>query len=347
MEDILSMLLVPDSAVIQQGTKQLREAFKDPEVIPALCNTVGASQNPQVRQYAAVLLRKRLSKSKHWTELPVNVRNGIKQGILQALVSEPEKFVKNSIAQFIGTIVRHEFPSKSWPEVMHFLQQLTSSDNMSEKELGMYTLSVISEVSPDQFLPHAQSMGVLFSNVLNSVQDLGSRLAYYTVLTMNHFVPLAVVDQALVIVYHQLMPRVMQIVRALIVTDEEQAIEAMEIFDNLVQCVTAVIVPHIKPLVEMCLEFASNKTLGDGIRVKALSFIGWLTRNKKKAVVKNKLVQPILEVVFQLMSVPPENEEKEEYFSEDVDGSTPMTCATQTLDILALHLPPDKLLPPL
>lgn len=60
----------------------------------------------------------------------------------------------------------------------------------------MYTLSVISEVSPDQFLPHAQSMGVLFSNVLNSVQDLGSRLAYYTVLTMNHFVPLAVVDQA-------------------------------------------------------------------------------------------------------------------------------------------------------
>jgi hypothetical protein len=63
--------------------------------------------------------------------------------------------------------------------------------------------------------------------------------------------------------------------------------------------------------------------------------------------VKLKLVQPILEVLFQLMSVPPENEDKEEYFSEDVDASTPMTCATQTLDILALHLPPDKLLPPL
>ena len=47
------------------------------------------------------------------------------------------------------------------------------------------------------------------------------------------------------------------------------------------------------------------------------------------------------------MSTPPENEEKEEYFCEDEDANTPMTCATQTLDVLALHLPPDKLLPPL
>jgi hypothetical protein len=78
------------------------------------------------------------------------------------------------------------------------------------------------------------------------------------------------------------MPRLMQSIRALIVTDEERAVEAMEIFDNLVESVIAVIVPYIKPLVAMCLELASNKTLGDSIRVKALSFIVWLTRNKKK-----------------------------------------------------------------
>jgi hypothetical protein len=63
--------------------------------------------------------------------------------------------------------------------------------------------------------------------------------------------------------------------------------------------------------------------------------------------VKHKLAQPMLEVLFQLMSVRPENDDSEEYFTEDTDASTPMTCATETLDILALHLPPDKLLPPL
>lgn len=78
------------------------------------------------------------------------------------------------------------------------------------------------------------------------------------------------------------MPRLMQTVRALVVTDEERAVEVMELFDDLVESATVVIVPSIKPLVDMCLEFASNKTLGDGIRVKALSIIGWLTRTKKK-----------------------------------------------------------------
>lgn len=62
---------------------------------------------------------------------------------------------------------------------------------------------------------------------------------------------------------------------------------------------------------------------------------------------KHKLAQPIIEVLFQLMSVRPENDDSEEYFSEDADASTPMTCANETLDTLALHLPPDKLLPPL
>jgi hypothetical protein len=60
----------------------------------------------------------------------------------------------------------------------------------------MYTLNVISEVSPDHFLPHIQSMVFLFSNTLNSVEDLGSPLAYYTILTMDHFIPVAAGDQA-------------------------------------------------------------------------------------------------------------------------------------------------------
>nr|CAD7264449.1 unnamed protein product [Timema shepardi] len=346
MEEILAKLLVADSAIIQQGTQELREAFKNVDVIPALCNVIGVSQNPQIRQYAAVLLRKRLNKAKHWTKLSINVRNGIKEGILQALINEPEKFVKNAIAQFIGTIVKHEFPNKTWPEVLQFIQQMINSDNMTDKELGMYTLSMITEISSDQFLPHASSLVYMLANTLNQLENLSSPLSYYTLLTMIHIVPLVEGDQALANLFTQLMPRVMEAVRALVQTDEDKAVEVMELFDDLVESVISVIVPHIKPLVEMCLMFAANKDLGDPIRVKALGFIGWIARSKKKAIVKHKLVQPIVDVLFLLMSVPPDNEEMEEYFIDD-ESSTPMTCATQTLDILALHLPPDKLFQPL
>lgn len=57
-----------------QGTNELREAFKRPEAVPALCNVLSTSSSPQIRQYAAVLLRKRLSKQRNWGKLPIEVQ---------------------------------------------------------------------------------------------------------------------------------------------------------------------------------------------------------------------------------------------------------------------------------
>lgn len=62
-------------------------------------------------------------------------------------------------------------------------------------------------------------------------------------------------------------------------------------------------------------------------------------------IVKLNLVEPILHVLFRLMSVAPDDENEEEYFPDLEESSTPSTVANQTLDVLALHLPPEKLLP--
>ena len=57
MEVILGKLLQPDNEVIKSATEELRAAFKQPGVIPELCAVLGSSQQVQIRQYAAVLLR--------------------------------------------------------------------------------------------------------------------------------------------------------------------------------------------------------------------------------------------------------------------------------------------------
>lgn len=44
--------------------------------------------------------------------------------------------VKNSIAQLIGVIVKHELPNNGWPEVLQFVQQLVTSENLNDKEVG-------------------------------------------------------------------------------------------------------------------------------------------------------------------------------------------------------------------
>lgn len=55
--------------------------------------------------------------------------------MLQAYIGEQEKLVKNSIAQFIGIIGKHEFPTNSWPEILHFIHTLCNSDNLLDKEV--------------------------------------------------------------------------------------------------------------------------------------------------------------------------------------------------------------------
>lgn len=55
--------------------------------------------------------------------------------MLQALVNEQERLVKNAIAQFIGIIGKHEFPDNTWPEILQFVHTLTSSDTIFDKEV--------------------------------------------------------------------------------------------------------------------------------------------------------------------------------------------------------------------
>ncbi|CAM1298413.1 Uncharacterised protein r2_g799 [Pycnogonum litorale] len=90
MENILKKLLVPDNAILNEATAELKAAFKDDNVYKVLCEVLSSSEENQVRQYAAVLLRNRFSRSKRWNDLPVQLKNGIKSCVLQRIVSEEE-----------------------------------------------------------------------------------------------------------------------------------------------------------------------------------------------------------------------------------------------------------------
>ena len=96
------------------------------------------SQNFQIRQYSFVLLRRRLGKLRNWQLVTKDVQNNIKQGMLKALVAEPEKPVRSAIAQFIGILVRHEFPKQDpWAtELLTFLYESCASPDSHQSEVG-------------------------------------------------------------------------------------------------------------------------------------------------------------------------------------------------------------------
>ncbi|EFX65679.1 hypothetical protein DAPPUDRAFT_303554 [Daphnia pulex] len=343
VDEILAKVLEPDNESIRTGTAELKEAMKRPTICPTLLHIGKYSTSPQIRQYALVLLRKRLSKYYHWEKLTVDFKHGIKSGLLDALTREPEISVRNSAAQVVASIAKHELAERKWPELLEFMQQLCCQGKPNEKELGLYILSIVADSAGEEFKIFLKPFVSIFHSAL---QDSNTTSAYYAGITLKNLIPYIGTDEATMI--QPLIPKVLIVVRNFIVIDGAKAVNLMEIWEELLETEVSILAPHLKAVTELCLEIASKKELDDAIRIKALSFIATLARLKKKSMIKNKLVSPILQTLFALMTEADEEEEDDDDDEYDqVESSKPCIVAAQTLNEMALHLPPDKVITPL
>jgi len=335
----LQRLLLPDNEVIKAATQDLKNAFKSPEVIPQLCDVLSRSQEVQIRQYAAVLLRKKFSKPSAWNKFSASDRNMLKSGCLSALETEADSTVRASLAQLVATLAKHEMASQGitgWPEVMTLIQTKLGSGAAPDRVLGAMTVSVLAEVAGEQITTHLKDFLGLFRKTLT---DSELEVAFYTIVAMTHLVKRTSSDE--VVLFQQLIPLVLTKIEEIASVDQDRAIQAIDIFDELIESEVSIVVPHIKPMVELCLRIsqAQGGQVEDGLKIKAISFMGQLTRLKKKTIVKHKLYIPMIQVIFGVM-VAKDLEDDDDDAEEDDD--TPELAASQTLDILALNLPPEK-----
>ncbi|XP_041670065.1 importin-4 isoform X2 [Cheilinus undulatus] len=341
LEHLLSQLTLPDNAVIQQATAQLKQAFKDPGIIPALCSVMSSSQNPQIRQSATVMLRLRVKK--HWKKISPNDRESLKAVVLQAFMQETEHTVQHALSQLCAVMVKHETP-ESWPALLQLLTQSTKSSNPQDRQIGLLLLNKVIESNPEPFKPHYCQLLQLFSATL---QDHNNPTAmYYCILSLTAITAYTGTEEM-----HQMrsiIPTLIVALKHLIKADQDKATEAMEVFNELMESEVSIIVPHISDMVSFCLEIGGDTSLNDSLRVKALSCIIFLIKLKSKVVLKQKLLNPILQTIFPvLVADPPPGEQdpddEEDDSGDGTDNDNPKHCAAQIIDTMALHMPPEKL----
>ena len=75
-----------------------------------------------------------------------------------------------------------------------------------------------------------------------------------------------------VIMFQQIIPAVLQKIEMLASKDQDKATMAIDIFDELIESEVAIVVPHIKPMVELCLKLAAEPELDDALRIKVSFF---------------------------------------------------------------------------
>ena len=328
--------------------------LKHPETITILCEVVGRSQQPQLRQYAAVILRKRLIKLRNWNMVPKEQQQLIKFGLLQAIPNESEKSVRTAIAQVVGALVNHEFPKKDpWAnDVLKFIFENSKSNDAAVCIIGSETFATLTETAPDQFIPHLETIGMFCSQAMvvsEQANNMGNPVIFNLIMAMSHLVPFIIGHNTAEHIFGSSIPYVVKALDAFATqNDADKFIDAFDILENLADNAPKLLTNHITLLIEFCLTLSRNKELDDAIRVKVITYIGWVVRLKKKLILKQKLVDPILLVLFELMASPSDDtgDDTEEYFGSN-ENTSPMNCATQTLDVLALNIPPKNLIPPL
>ncbi|KZV78848.1 ARM repeat-containing protein [Exidia glandulosa HHB12029] len=135
---------------------------------------------PQVRQLAAVELRKRVNAddNKLWIALPQEVRATIKQKSPQIVIAESKPLVRHSTARAMSAIANFELPLGQWPDLLAFLEQSCASPTASHREVGIYIMQTILEtiVEQPQYTKQMPSFMQLFGRLLQDPESLEVRV---------------------------------------------------------------------------------------------------------------------------------------------------------------------------
>ena len=101
---------------------------------------------------------------------------------------EPEKNVRNAIAQLMGTMIKHEV--WGWPQLFQVINELVGSNEIEKKELGMYALSVMTEIAPTAPVFLTESLMTLLGQVITTPETSGIGCDYYVIQTLLHLAPM-------------------------------------------------------------------------------------------------------------------------------------------------------------
>ncbi|KAK3844617.1 MAG: armadillo-type protein [Linnemannia gamsii] len=319
---------------IKEATSSLKtKYFAEANCVPALVHIIQTSPQKEIRQLAAVELRKQVSN--WWTGLTLDVRTAVKAKLLEIILNEPESLPRHSTARVIATVGRVEIPANTWSELIAFLFQCSSSPNAGHREVGVYVIYAIFEVT-DAFAENLRQLLELFSRTIVDPESQVVRTT--TVQALGKIADFIEDDQKEEIaMFSELVPLMVNVLQQTLTDgDEESAVKCFDVFDQLLLLEIPVISKHVQSLIQFFLSIGSNTAYEPIVRVQGLSFLMWAVVYKKTKIQRLKLVAPMIQT---LMPIAAEEE------PEDLDEDSPARLAFKVINTLATNLPPQQVFP--
>jgi hypothetical protein len=294
---------------------------------------------PELRQLAAVEARKLVTK--HWAALPAEQKASLREQLFQFTLNEEVTLTRHSAARVISAIAAQDFEDGEWGDLPGFLLQASTSPTTRHREVGTYIIQTVLESVGDSFPGTVNDLYKLFSTTLQDPESAEVRVN--TMLALSRLAMLidAEEEPEQVKLFQAAIPGMVQVLKATIdVGDEDNALQAFEVFQTLLGCDNALLQKHFGDLVKFMIELSATTSVEDDYRSQALAFLMQCVRYKKLKMqslrIGEELTLKALQIVTELGDMSAEE--------EDV---TPARSALGLLDILASSLPPSQVVIPL
>lgn len=327
LELLLIQFLMPDNDARRQAEDQIKRLAKDPQVVPALVHHLRTAKTPNVRQLAAVLLRKKITG--HWAKLPPQLRQLVKQSLIESITMEHSPPVRRASANVVSIVAKYAVPAGEWPDLLPFLFQLSQSAQEDHREVALVLFSSLTETIGSSFTPYFSDLKSLLLKCLED--ETSSRVRVAALKAVGSFLE-CINNESEVIRFREFIPSILKVSRQCLASGEEDvAVIAFEIFDELIESPAPLLGESVKSIVQFSLEVCSNLNLESNTRHQAIQIISWLAKYKSNSLKKYKLVTPVLQVMCPLLA--------ESSNGDEDDDLAPDRAAAEVIDTMAISLP--------
>ncbi|ONK65428.1 uncharacterized protein A4U43_C07F37020 [Asparagus officinalis] len=307
---------------------QFQMPDNDAQTIPALVHHMRTAKTSNVRQLAAVLLRKKITG--HWPKLSPIVKGSIKSALIESITLEHSSPVRRASANVVSIIAKYAVPAGEWPDLLPFLFQCSQSSQEDHREVALILFSSLTETIGSTFQSHLADLQPI---LLKCLQDEAStRVRVAALKAVGSFIEFINDGADIVKLFREFIPSILNVSRQCLANgDEDVASIAFEIFDELIESPAPLLGDAVRSIVQFSLEVSSSQNLELNIRHQAIQIVSWLAKYKASFLKKHKLVIPILQVMCPLLTETAPGDDDSDLASD--------RAAAEVIDTMALNLP--------
>ncbi|KAJ5914511.1 hypothetical protein N7504_003394 [Penicillium tannophilum] len=336
----LQIVLDPSQGNVKEATGVLqKEFYSQPESLVLLIQIATAHDDSNLRQLAAVESRSLVAK--HWLKVGNEQKPQVREQLLRSTMGESSSLVRHSIARIISAIAKIDLNDGEWGDLPNILLRAADSGNQDERAVAIYILFTILETLGETFEEKFQDLFTLFGKTIRDPESAEVRINTLLALSKLAMYIEPELHAGPVKAFQDMVPSMVAVLKdAIDQGEDDQIMQAFEVFQTLLGCDSALLNVHLKDLVMFMNELSANTEADEDVRTQAISFLMQCIQYRKVKIqglrVGEQLTRTALHIVTEL----------DDDSAADDDITAPRS-ALAFLDLLSQSLPPSQVVVPL